>query len=110
MELHPDSRYITTFTSHLGLHRFKRLNFDVNAASEIFQHIIEQVLHGLDGVNNISHDIIIASRNDAEHGKHIRARLERLTEKGLIVKLNRKKINVNSSNHIYERGSLRGLR
>jgi hypothetical protein len=35
VELHPDSRYITTFSSHLGLHRYKRLNFGVNAASEI---------------------------------------------------------------------------
>jgi hypothetical protein len=89
VELHPDSRYITTFTSHLGLHRFKRLNFDVNAASEIFQHIIEQVLHGLDGVNNISHDIIIASRNDAEHEKHVRACLERLMKKGLTLNRNK---------------------
>ena len=34
VELHPDSRYITTFSSHLGLHRYKRLNFCVNVASE----------------------------------------------------------------------------
>jgi len=73
VELHPDSRYITTFSSHLGLHRYKRLNFGVNAASEKFQQIIEQVLHGLGGVKNISDVIIIASRNDVEHEKHVRA-------------------------------------
>ena len=26
LELHPDSRYITTFTTHLGLRHHKRLN------------------------------------------------------------------------------------
>ena len=50
IELHPDSRYITTNSSHLGLHRYKRLHFGLNAASEKFQQIMEQVLEGLDGV------------------------------------------------------------
>ena len=63
VELDPDSRYITTFSSHLGLHRYKRLNFGVNAASEKFQQIIEQVLEGLEDVRNIS-DIITASKNE----------------------------------------------
>ena len=29
LELHPASRYITTFTTHLGLRRYKRLNFGI---------------------------------------------------------------------------------
>ena len=41
IELHPDSRYITTFSTHLGLHRNKQLNFGVNAASEQFQMVME---------------------------------------------------------------------
>ena len=89
IELHPDSRYITTFSTHLGLHRYKRLNFGVNAASEKFQQIIEQTLHGLEGVRNISDDIIVASRSDEEHEQHLRACLQRIKEKGLT--LNKKK-------------------
>lgn len=89
IELHPDSRYITTFSTHLGLHRYKRLNFGVNAASEKFQQIIEQVLEGLEGVRNLSDDIIIASVNDDEHEKQVRACLRRLEERGLT--LNKKK-------------------
>lgn len=27
IELHPESRYITTFSTHIGLFRYKRLNF-----------------------------------------------------------------------------------
>lgn len=29
LELHPDSRYITTFTTHLGLRCYKRLSFGI---------------------------------------------------------------------------------
>lgn len=83
IELHPDSRYITTFSTHLGLHRYKRLNFGVNAASEKFQQIIEQVLEGLEGVRNLSDDIIIASANNKLHEKHVRACLQRLMDRGL---------------------------
>ena len=43
-ELHPDSRYITTFTTHSGLYRYKRLMFGVNAASEIFQNAVARIL------------------------------------------------------------------
>ena len=38
------SRPITTFITHKGLCRYKRLSFGVNAAPEMFQHIIGQVL------------------------------------------------------------------
>ena len=35
-ELKPESRYLTTFYTHQGLRRFKRLNFGTNSAAEIF--------------------------------------------------------------------------
>ena len=36
--LSESSRYITTFSTHAGLFRYKRLNFGISSASEIFQH------------------------------------------------------------------------
>ena len=36
IELHPESRYVTTFSTHLGLRRFKRLNFGISSAAEMF--------------------------------------------------------------------------
>lgn len=53
LELHPDSRYITTFSTHLGLRRYKRLGFGVSSAAEVFQNAICQALHGLCGVKNL---------------------------------------------------------
>ena len=38
LELEEESRYITTFSTHLGLYRYKRLNYGTIAAAEIFQY------------------------------------------------------------------------
>ena len=43
----------------MGIIQYKRLNFDINTTAEIFQKVIEMVLHGLDGVLNISDDILV---------------------------------------------------
>ena len=40
LELALESRYITTFGTHLGLMRYKRLNFGISSAAEIFQNVI----------------------------------------------------------------------
>ena len=44
IELHPDSRYITTFWTHTGLKRYKRLNFWICSAAEVFSDDI--ILYG----------------------------------------------------------------
>lgn len=46
VELHPESRSITTFMTDRGLMRFKRLMFGINCAPEIFQRIMTQMLAG----------------------------------------------------------------
>ncbi|XP_062540761.1 uncharacterized protein K02A2.6-like [Armigeres subalbatus] len=38
------SRFITTFATHQGYYRYKRLTFGMNCASEVFQSIIERIL------------------------------------------------------------------
>ncbi len=67
LELHPDSRDITTFVTHCGLYRYKRLLFGVNAASEIYQNEIRKIVQGLPGVANIADDIIVHGRDQQEH-------------------------------------------
>ena len=67
--LHPSSRYITTFSAHAGLFCYKRLNFGISSASEIFQEVIHNVISCILGVKNISDDIIIYGRSQAGHDK-----------------------------------------
>ena len=83
LELSEDSRNITTFTTHVGLRRYKRLSFGVSSAAEIFQNTLSNVLKGLDGVRNIADDIIVFGRNQEEHNKRLCKLFERLKERNL---------------------------
>ena len=42
-----ESRFITTFSTHVALRRYKDLPFGINAASEVFQESIKELLTGL---------------------------------------------------------------
>ena len=77
------SRNITCFTTHAGLFRYKRLCFGINSAAEIFQNTLRNVLHGLDGVKNISDDIIVYGKDQEEHDKRLEATFARLQERHL---------------------------
>ena len=57
LELTEESRYITTFSTHEGLFRYKRLNYGTNSAGEIFQNILQRHLSDIQGVENIADDI-----------------------------------------------------
>ena len=59
MELDEQSKQFTSFATHTGLYRYKRLMFGVSAAPEIYQHVIQQSLQGCPGVRNITDDMIV---------------------------------------------------
>lgn len=93
LELEEDSRYITTFNTHAGMFRYKRLNFGISSASEVFQETIRNVIQGVDGVKNIADDIIVYGKNQEDHDKALSETFERLKTNGLT--LNRKKCEFN---------------
>ena len=67
IELSEESREITTFITHKGLYRYKRLMFGISSAPEKYQQVIQQTLQGIEGVHNISDDIIV---HGATHDQH----------------------------------------
>ena len=83
LELAPESRYITTFGTHMGLMRCKRLNFGISSAAEIFQNVIRETLEGIDGAIKISDDILVFGKSHEEHDQNLRAVFQRLREKAL---------------------------
>jgi len=89
LELREDSRPITTFITHLGLFRYKRLFFDVNSAPELYQHVIRQVLQDCPGASNIADDIVVHGRGREEHDKRLVSVFRKLADAGLT--LNRDK-------------------
>ena len=83
LELAPESRYITTFGTHLGLMRYKRLNFGISSAAEIFQNVIRETLEGIPGTLNISDDILVFGKTQSAHDHSLEAVFRRLKERGL---------------------------
>ena len=83
LELDKNSRSITTFTTHKGLYRYKRLNFGTNSASEIFQNALDNVLNGIEGCRNISDDIIIFGKTEKDHDASLQKVLEVLKANNL---------------------------
>ena len=83
LELDPESRGITTFSIHVGLYRYTRLNYGTNAAAEIFQHTLQKSLQGIKGVKNSADDTIVFGSTREEHDHALKECLSRLAEKNL---------------------------
>ena len=76
-ELEPKSRNVTTFSTHVGLYRFKRLNYGTVSAQEEFDHGIRQTLPGVPGCANSSDDIIVYGNDTADHKKKLEGGFEK---------------------------------
>ena len=72
LELDPSSRHFTTFSTHIGLFRFKRLNYGTVSAQEEFDNCIRKTIAGIPGAANISDDIIVFGKDTANHNKNLR--------------------------------------
>ena len=83
LELDEDSRDITTFATHEGLKRYKRLNFGTNSAAEIFQNVIQTTFHDIKGCLNISDDILVFAKTQHEHDLTLESVLKHADEKNL---------------------------
>ena len=83
VELHASSRDITTFVTHDNLFRYEMLSSGVNAAPEKYQLIISQVIADIEGVVNITDDLIVHGKTVAEHDHSLHKLLARLEEKNL---------------------------
>uniref|UniRef100_H3A6Z3 Gypsy retrotransposon integrase-like protein 1 n=1 Tax=Latimeria chalumnae TaxID=7897 RepID=H3A6Z3_LATCH len=94
--LAPESQHITTFSMHVGLRRYKHLNFSISCAAEIFQNAIRETLSGLKGALNINDDILVYGMSTEDHNTNLQAVLQRLREKGLT--LHKQKCVFNKSN------------
>ena len=95
LELAPESYHITTFSTHVGLKRYKRLMFGINAASKIFQDAIEEIVTGLRGCKNISDDIIVFGKGHKEHDENLHGVLKQLHQHD--VRLNKEKCSFSKS-------------
>lgn len=80
IELNPKCRHITTFSTHKGMYRYKRLMI---CAPEMYNKIIQQTLDGCDGVQSIFDDLVVHGKTTEEHNKRLENVLQRLCERGI---------------------------
>ena len=81
-----ESRELTTFRTHFGIFRYKRLLMGINAAPELFHRAIEtQIVHGLDGVRNVMDDILVFGETREQHDERVNKLFDRMDKKGLTV-------------------------
>ena len=85
IELHPDSRDITTFRYPGGIYRYKRLVFGLSSAFELFQQKINELFVNQTGIINISDDILVFGRTQQEHDENLETCLSILSDRGLTI-------------------------
>ena len=97
IELEESSRDISTFETHLGLFRHKRLFMGAKNAAEDFQELVRERLKGISGSINMSDDILVHGKTQDQHDNSLRQVLEmmqneNLTANGDKCKFNKKEV------------------
>jgi hypothetical protein len=83
LQLHQDSRHLTTFYGLTGKLRYTRLNYGTISAQDIFDQAMDDTIRGLKGVLHIRDDFIVYGSNTQEHNGRLEALLHRFREYGL---------------------------
>ena len=89
ISLTPDAREKTAFVTPFGKYEFLSVPFGLSQAPAYFQLLISMVLEGLDFAIGYLDDIIIFSKTEEEHLKHVETIFERLKSAGLKLKLSK---------------------
>jgi transposase InsO family protein len=89
IQLHPESRDVTTFMSQQGAMRFTRLVFGMNAAPEIFQETIDSILEGCEGCIAYLDDILVFGNSLEELRARTSTVKERLRANNLILNIDK---------------------
>ena len=102
IELHPDSRDITTFAAQDGLYRYKCLFFGVNMATEEFQQLIWQILKDRPGAHNLHDDVRVVGCNQEEHDETVERVMRKFEGNGLTLNCDKCVIIATSMSYIGE--------
>ena len=100
LELKENLCDITTSATHVGLYRYKRLNFGTKSSGEIFQDTVSKELTcDIPGCINISDDILVFGKGQEEHDQCLEKLFKRAREKGMV--FNKDKCECNKDRCLY---------
>lgn len=100
LELQENGRDITTFSTHIGLYRYKGLNFGTRSTGEIFQDTLSrEITRDIPGCLNISDDILVYGKIQQEHDRNLEKLFKKAREKKIT--FNKGKCEFNRQSCVY---------
>ncbi|KAJ8346671.1 hypothetical protein SKAU_G00280720 [Synaphobranchus kaupii] len=81
--LHPDSRFLTAFVTHVGVFRYTRMPFGLSSAPSCFQKIMATIFAGIPGVVIYLDDIVVHGATPAVHDERLARVLDVLASHNL---------------------------
>ena len=84
-----DDIHKTAICTPFGLFESTRMQFGLCNASATFQRFMDEVTRDLEGVFVFIDDILIASKNEIEHRKHLKKLFARLQKYGLCINVSK---------------------
>ena len=102
LELKENGCDITTSATHVGLYRYKRLNFGTKLSGEIFQDTVnKEITCYILGCSNIGDHILVFGKGQEEHDQCLEKLFKRAGEKGIT--FNKDKCECNKDRCLYYR-------
>uniref|UniRef100_A0A3B3IAC9 ribonuclease H n=1 Tax=Oryzias latipes TaxID=8090 RepID=A0A3B3IAC9_ORYLA len=88
-DLAPESRPLTTFITHRGCYRFRKVPFGLSSAPEAYQKAMDIMLCGMPGTVCYMDDVVVFAESEEQLEKRLRQVFQRFQDRGLT--LNRDK-------------------
>ena len=84
MKLDTESSFLTTFNTPFGRYRYLRMPFGLVMSQDVFQHKMDQILEGLEGIVSIADDVIVHGRTEEEHDARMTKLMDVANDEGLM--------------------------
>lgn len=80
-----EDQHKTAVTTPFGLFEFTRMPFGLRNAARTFQRFLDTVLRGLQFCHGYIDDVLVASKDEDEHRKHLEEIFQRFKNYGLLI-------------------------